>query len=150
MPVSRGKYLRKETAKIKFSVNDILNQNKSITRTVGENYILDSRSNVIQRYFMLTFTFNLNRAGVGNNRNQNGSASAKKYSKTGGSDKSKPSDSTSATETMTIKKAASLNAAYFFRSKHSQVIDVIFFFYVIMNDSFRKESDHPQSLTLSF
>jgi hypothetical protein len=62
---------KKRNGEIKFSVNDILNQNKSITRTTGDNYILDSRSNVLQRYFMLTFTFNLNQQGL-NRKNQNG------------------------------------------------------------------------------
>ena len=62
---------KKKNGEIKISVNDILNQNKSITRTTGDNYILDTRSNVLKRYFMLTFTYNLNQAGI-NNRTQGG------------------------------------------------------------------------------
>lgn len=60
---------------MKFSVNDILNQNQSITRTRGENYYYDSYTVVLKRYFMLTFTYNLNcfggkrPASAGNNNN---------------------------------------------------------------------------------
>lgn len=60
---------KKKNGELKFSVNDILNQNQSITRTTLANGgFEDDRTVVLKRYFLLTFTYNLNRAG--NNQRQ--------------------------------------------------------------------------------
>jgi outer membrane receptor protein involved in Fe transport len=50
---------KKKDGEIKLAVYDILDQNKSLSRSTGENYVQDTRSNVLQRYFMLSFTYNL-------------------------------------------------------------------------------------------
>lgn len=52
---------KKKNGELKFSVNDLLNQNQAISRTVGDNYIQDSRQLVLKRYFLLTFTYNLSK-----------------------------------------------------------------------------------------
>ncbi len=57
---------KNKEGEIKFSVYDLLNQNKSITRTVQQNYIQDTRTTVLTQYVMLSFTYNLRKfAGSG-------------------------------------------------------------------------------------
>ena len=60
-------FLKNKAAELKLTVYDILNQNKSITRTIGENYFEDNSTNVIRRYFLISFIYTLNRMA---NRNQ--------------------------------------------------------------------------------
>jgi len=40
-------------------VFDILNQNNSIQRNITETFIEDTRTDILQRYAILTFTYNL-------------------------------------------------------------------------------------------
>ncbi len=53
------KFLKNQQAEVRFSIFDILGQNQSITRNITEIYIEDTQSNLLQRYFMLTFTYNI-------------------------------------------------------------------------------------------
>jgi len=50
---------KKKDGELKLSVFDLLNQNQSITRTVEQNYVQDTRTQVLTRYVMLTFTYHL-------------------------------------------------------------------------------------------
>jgi uncharacterized membrane protein YgcG len=53
------KFFKNKSFETKFSVFDMLNQNKSVSRTVTDTYIEDSRTNTLQRYFMFTLTYNI-------------------------------------------------------------------------------------------
>lgn len=59
------KFLKNQKGELKLSVFDLLKQNKSITRDVTEAYVQDKQSEVLQQYFMLTFTYKLKTFGKG-------------------------------------------------------------------------------------
>lgn len=53
------KFMKDNRAELRLFVFDILDQNRSVQRNITETYIEDTRSNILQRYFMLTFTYNI-------------------------------------------------------------------------------------------
>jgi len=53
------KVFKNQKGEISLSVNDLLNQNVSVQRNVRSNYVEDVQTNILQRYFMLTFTYNI-------------------------------------------------------------------------------------------
>ncbi|MEO6289782.1 MAG: hypothetical protein ABIO76_07675, partial [Ginsengibacter sp.] len=59
------KFLKNQAGELKLSVFDLLKQNKSITRNVTESYVEDVRNQVLQQYFMLTFSYKLKNFGSG-------------------------------------------------------------------------------------
>lgn len=52
------KFLKGQAAEIRLTAFDILKQNNSVSRNTTETYYEDTQTNVLQRYFMLTFTYN--------------------------------------------------------------------------------------------
>jgi hypothetical protein len=59
------KFLKDQKGELKLSAFDLLNQNKSITRTVTSSYVQDQTNTVLRQYFMLTFTYKLKNFGKG-------------------------------------------------------------------------------------
>lgn len=59
-------FLRFSRGELKFSARDLLNKNINISRTTNQNYIEDSRSVTLRRFFMLTFTYSLSKTGLNN------------------------------------------------------------------------------------
>lgn len=53
------KMFKNQSGEIRLSVFDLLKQNTSIQRNITTNYIEDTQSNVLQQYFMLSFSYNL-------------------------------------------------------------------------------------------
>ncbi len=65
------KFMKNQKAELRLSVFDLLKQNQSIFRTVTETYLEDSRTQVLQQYFMLTFTYNLKNFGTASRSSSN-------------------------------------------------------------------------------
>ena len=53
------RFLENRAAEIRLSVNDILNQNDAINRSINDITIEDSRTNALRRYAQLTFSYDL-------------------------------------------------------------------------------------------
>jgi hypothetical protein len=53
------KIFKNKSGEIKLSCYDILDENKSLNRSVTDTYIEDSNTQVLQQYFMLAFTYSL-------------------------------------------------------------------------------------------
>lgn len=65
------KFLKNKQGELKLTAFDLLKQNQSLVRTVSENYIQDTRTQVLQQYFMLTFTYSLKNFGQPNMKSNN-------------------------------------------------------------------------------
>jgi hypothetical protein len=53
------KFFKDKSGELMLSTFDALKQNNTVSRNVTETYVEDIRTNVLQRYFMLTFTYNI-------------------------------------------------------------------------------------------
>ena len=53
------KLLKNERGEISVNVYDLFDQNNNIRRNINETYVEDSESNVLKRYFMVSFTYNI-------------------------------------------------------------------------------------------
>ncbi len=58
------KMLENHRGEITLGVYDLLNQNQSVSRNITNTYIEDARTNVLNRFFMLTFTYNIRHFNV--------------------------------------------------------------------------------------
>lgn len=58
-PSIAKQFLKNKSGELRLSVFDLLNQNVAVSRSVSTNTIVDSKTNVLKQYFMLTFTYNL-------------------------------------------------------------------------------------------
>lgn len=59
------KFLKNRALEAKVSVFDILNQNNSIARNFTDTYVEDTRTDVLNRFFMFTLTYTLRNFGSG-------------------------------------------------------------------------------------
>ena len=53
------KVLGNDDGEVRLSANDVLNQNTNIQHNVSDSYVQDTRTNVLGRYFLLSFVYNI-------------------------------------------------------------------------------------------
>jgi hypothetical protein len=81
--VSIGKkFLANNQGELRLTVYDLLNQNKNVNRSITPNYIEDATSNVLTRYFLLTFIYRLK--GQAPKRSEGGEGGYPRFRERGG------------------------------------------------------------------
>lgn len=78
------KFLKNQRGELKIVVFDLLKQNASISRSVSDTYLQDTQSQVLQRYFLCTFTYTLRQFNGGGNRGGNGNRQGNRQQGEGG------------------------------------------------------------------
>jgi hypothetical protein len=75
------KFLKSKALQADLYAFDILKQNNSISRTITDTYIEDSRTQVLQRYFMLRLTYTIRafKAGASMPQNENGGGERRRF-----------------------------------------------------------------------
>jgi hypothetical protein len=51
---------------LKFAVKDLLDKNIRVNRSSNQNYVEDTRTNSLRRFFLLSFTYSLSKTGLNN------------------------------------------------------------------------------------
>jgi hypothetical protein len=59
------KVFKNERGEISLAVNDLLNQNQSISRNITETFIEDRQTNALRQFVMLSFTYNFRNFNLG-------------------------------------------------------------------------------------
>lgn len=66
------KLFKKQNGDIRLSVFDLLGQNKGFSQNVGVEFTEEVQSQVLQRYYMITFTYNIRKFGQGQGGSREG------------------------------------------------------------------------------
>lgn len=73
------KFLKNQAGELRLSVFDLLKQNRSIAVNVTDSYIQNVQNQVLQQYFMLTFTYKLKNFGKGSPSNEGGERNWRRF-----------------------------------------------------------------------